>query len=108
MNYCSSVIYTTPTTVGHMEHQVYYQAEIPQQPNYNKKKNKRTYKQKYLTQWEEDERFRGWITQCRDDTDFAFCLVCNCKILARTSSVTAHHNSSKHKKKLLLVCLYFS
>ena len=85
---------------------MFYQAELaPPPPAAFKKKKNRTYKQKYLTQWEEDERFKGWITQCREDLDFAFCTVCNCKVLARTASVTAHHNSSKHKKKLLLVCI---
>ena len=71
------------------------------------RRKSRIYKQRYLRKWEHDPRFAGWLSQCQEDPDFAYCNVCHTRVLARVASLISHHAANKHKNKMKSVSIFF-
>lgn len=74
----------------------------PENASVLKKKN-RNYKQRYRKQWEKDERLKLWITQCKEDPNYAYCMACNLKLTTRLAAILKHYKTDKHQKKMELV-----
>ena len=71
------------------------------------KKKTKNYRQKYRKQWEKDERLATWLTQCREDPNWAYCKACNLKLTTRFAAIIKHHHTDKHQKKMEVASVLF-
>ncbi|KAL1505917.1 hypothetical protein ABEB36_005366 [Hypothenemus hampei] len=62
-------------------------------------------KRNYRKEWEQDVRFKGWITSSNKgknitaDNSKAKCLACNIEMTAEVTVLKNHSNSAKHMSK---------
>lgn len=61
------------------------------------KKRKKTYVQKYQPKWEEDDRFKGWLTKSKKGNTFCYCKACNKDLLCGKSEIEKHAKGKKHQ-----------
>ncbi|CAG4960429.1 unnamed protein product [Parnassius apollo] len=64
---------------------------------------KKSYIQKYRTEWENDEDFKQWIKPIADSPTKAFCKYCHVEIAAKIYDLRKHRESKKHKAKCELI-----
>ncbi|CAG4970092.1 unnamed protein product [Parnassius apollo] len=64
---------------------------------------KKSYIQKYRTEWENDEDFKQWIKPIADSPTKAFCKYCRVEIAAKIYDLRKHRESKKHKAKCELI-----
>lgn len=60
------------------------------------KKKVKVYDQKYLSTWETDEQFKGWLSSSSKGPNFFFCKACMCHRKGGKSELIKHFNSKVH------------
>ncbi|KAL0860066.1 hypothetical protein ABMA27_010381 [Loxostege sticticalis] len=63
---------------------------------------KKYYAQKYRSEWENMDEFKGWLKPASGDSTKAFCTYCSMEILAKLFDIKKHAQTKKHKHKLEL------
>lgn len=56
------------------------------------------YEQKYRKAWEDLPNFKGWLTQCENVKNKAFCKYCQQIIVAKKVDISRHLKTPKHQK----------
>lgn len=62
------------------------------------KKKPKVYDQKYLSKWETDPKFKGWLSASKKGEYYFFCKACDVDCKGGKSEVERHAQSTKHKK----------
>lgn len=63
---------------------------------------KKSYAQRYRSEWENEDEFKGWLKPASGDSTKAFCTYCCVEILAKLFDIQKHAKTKKHKQKLEL------
>jgi len=61
-----------------------------------RKKKKKARVQGYRDEWEQDDRFKSWISRAAND-DKALCKACGVSMNSKSSTLVRHVNSDTHK-----------
>lgn len=51
------------------------------------KKRKRSYAQNYQPTWEQDDRFKGWLSKSKKGTTYCYCKACNKDFICGKSEI---------------------
>lgn len=63
---------------------------------------KKAYVQKYRSEWEKMDEFKGWLKPSSGDSTKAFCTYYSMEIIAKLFDIKKHAQTKKHKHKLEL------
>lgn len=63
---------------------------------------KKTYAQKYRSEWENVDEFKGWLKPASGDSTKAFCKYCSMEIVAKLFDIKKHAQTKKHTQKVTL------